>query len=37
MDIIGIPIILGRELGSSVVSPNQRFQWKHAFSLGKHV
>ena len=29
--------ILGRELGSSGVSPNQPSRWKHAFSPLKHV
>ena len=29
--------ILGRELGPSGVSPNQRSRWKHALSLLKHV
>ena len=29
--------ILGRELGPSGVSPNQRSRWKHAFSPLKHV
>ena len=29
--------ILSRELGASMVSPNQRSQWKHAFLLLKHV
>ena len=29
--------ILGREVGPSEVSPNQRSRWKHAFSLLKHV
>ena len=29
--------ILGRELGPSGVSPDQRFWWKHVFSLLKHV
>ena len=31
------PTILGRELGPSGVSLNQRSRWKHAFSLLKHV
>ena len=30
-------IILGRKLGPSGVSPNQRSRWKHAFSPLKHV
>ena len=29
--------ILGRELGPSGVSPNQRSRWKHAFSPLRHV
>ena len=29
--------ILGRELGPSGDSPNQRSRWKHAFSPLKHV
>ena len=29
--------ILGRELGPSGASPNQRSRWKHAFSPLKHV
>ena len=29
--------ILGRELGPSGVSPNQRSRWKHASSPLKHV
>ena len=30
-------IILGREICPSGVSSSQRSQWKHAFSLLKHV
>ena len=33
----GFLTILGRELGPSGVSPNQRSRWKHAFSPLKHV